>query len=159
KKFNIQAEEETKLIESFNGGLCLVFRLCATDYHRYCYIDNGSQNGNHFIEGSLYSVQPLAAENFRLYTKNRRSWTLMETENFGKVAQIEIGAFSVGGIKNHLEKASFQKGSEKGYFDLHGSTIVLLFQKDKIKLLEQIQSATEKGLEFRVKIGQHIGNK
>lgn len=159
KKFNMSDEDARKLVESFNDGLCLVFRLCATDYHRYCYIDTGSQNGNHFIEGSLYSVQPLAAENFRLYTKNRRSWTLMETENFGKVAQIEIGAFSVGGIKNHLENESFQKGSEKGYFDLHGSTIVLLFQKDKIKLLEQIQNATKDGLEYRVKIGQHIGNK
>ena len=66
ERFGTSQEETTKL---FKGGLCLVFRLCATDYHRYCYVDNGSQNGNHFIQGSLYSVQPLAAENFRLYTK------------------------------------------------------------------------------------------
>ena len=156
ERFGTSQEETTKL---FKGGLCLVFRLCATDYHRYCYVDNGSQNGNHFIQGSLYSVQPLAAENFRLYTKNRRSWTIMDTENFGKIAQVEVGAFSVGGIKNNLETGSFKKGDEKGYFDLHGSTIVLLLQKDKVHVLEEIKKVTATGQEYRVKIGQCVGEK
>ena len=156
ERFGTSQEETTEL---FKGGLCLVFRLCATDYHRYCYVDNGSQNGNHFIQGSLYSVQPLAAENFRLYTKNRRSWTIMDTENFGKIAQVEVGAFSVGGIKNNLETGSFKKGDEKGYFDLHGSTIVLLLQKDKVQLLEEIKKVTATGQEYRVKIGQCVGEK
>ena len=156
KRFGASKEETTEL---FKGGLCLVFRLCATDYHRYCYIDSGSQNGNHFIQGSLYSVQPLAAENFRLYTKNRRSWTILSTENFGKVAQIEVGAFSVGGIKNRDGEISFKKGEEKGYFDLHGSTIVLLLQKDSVKILDEIKKVTDTGSEYRVKIGQHVGTK
>ena len=147
------AQETTEL---FKGGLCLVFRLCATDYHRYCYVDSGSQNGNHFIQGSLYSVQPLADENLRLYTKNRRSWTILNTEHFGKIAQIEVGAFSVGGIKNHINEGSFKKGDEKGYFDLHGSTIVLLLQKDSIKLRDEIIKATSSGSEYRVKIGEWV---
>ena len=136
-----------------------MFRLCATDYHRYCYVDSGTQNGNHFIQGSLYSVQPLAAENFRLYTKNRRSWTIMDTQNFGKIAQIEVGAFSVGGIQNCIETGSFKKGDEKGFFDLHGSTIVLLLQKDNVKLLKEIQEITSAGTEYRVKIGQTVAVK
>lgn len=156
ESFGMNKEDTTEL---FSGGLCLVFRLCATDYHRYCYVDSGSQNGNHFIQGSLYSVQPLAAENFRIYTKNRRSWTILETENFGKIAQIEVGAFSVGGIKNNIECGNFNKGDEKGYFDLHGSTIVLLVQKNKIKLLEEIIKITSLGQEYRVKIGQFIAEK
>ena len=151
--------KEDETIQPFIGGLCLVFRLCATDYHRYCYVDSGSQNGNHFIQGSLYSVQPVAAENFRLYTKNRRSWTIMDTENFGKIAQIEVGAFSVGGIQNHIETGTFKKGEEKGYFDLHGSTIVLLLQKDRIKLLDEIKKVTDTGKEYRVKIGDFIAEK
>ncbi|WP_294431853.1 phosphatidylserine decarboxylase [uncultured Treponema sp.] len=155
-RFGMSKEETT---EAFKGGLCLVFRLCATDYHRYCYVDSGSQNGNHFIQGSLYSVQPLAAENFRLYTKNRRSWTIMNTENFGKIAQIEVGAFSVGGIQNRIEEGSFKKGEEKGYFDLHGSTIVLLLQKDQVKILDEIKAITDSGSEYRVKIGQTVGLK
>jgi len=156
ERFDMTKKDTTEL---FKGGLCLIFRLCATDYHRYCYIDNGTQNGNHFIQGSLYSVQPLAAENFRLYTKNRRSWTILDTENFGKIAQIEVGAFSVGGIKNNIEIGSFKKGEEKGYFDLHGSTIVLLLQKDKVRILEEIKKITGTGIEHRVKIGEHVAEK
>ncbi len=149
--------ENDSFTETFRGGDCLVFRLCASDYHRYCYIDDGEQRGNHFIEGSLYSVQPAACENFRVYTKNRRNWAILKTNNFGTVAQIEIGAFSVGGIKNHYEASPFKKGEEKGYFDLHGSTIVLLFQKDKINLLPEIKKVTDSGSEYRVTIGSFIG--
>ena len=159
QKFGLSEEEGKNLLQNFNGGLCLVFRLCATDYHRYCFVDNGSQNGNHYIEGSLYSVQPLVAEKFRLYTKNRRSWTILDTENFGKIAQIEIGAFSVGGIKNHFEEANFKKGDEKGYFDLHGSTIVLLMQKNSVKIRDEIKKITDSGEEYRVKIGQFVAEK
>ncbi len=145
--------------EKFKGGDCLSFRLAATDYHRYCYIDEGSLEKNHFIKGTLYSVQPVCAENFRIYTKNRRSWTILHTKNFGDIAQIEVGAFSVGGIKNHHENYSFKKGEEKGYFDLHGSTIVLLFEKGKISLDEEILSAVKDGSEARVSYGQRIGTK
>ena len=98
----------------------------------------------------------LAAENFRLYTKNRRSWTIITSENFGKIAQIEVGAFSVGGIKNRIETGSFKKGEEKGYFDLHGSTIVLLMQKDSIKIRNEIETVASSGEEYRVKIGEYI---
>lgn len=147
--------EET--LNSFAGGDCLVFRLAATDYHRYCYIDSGSLEKNHFIKGRLYSVQPAACENYRVYTKNRRSWTILHTDHFGDVAQIEVGAFSVGGICNHHEDYRFRKGEEKGYFDLHGSTIVLLFKKGAVKLKDEILEGTKDGAEYRVKYGQIIG--
>ena len=122
-----------------------MFRLAATDYHRYCYIDSGSLEKNHFIKGRLYSVQPAACENYRVYTKNRRSWTILHTDHFGDVAQIEVGAFSVGGICNHHEDYRCRKGEEKGYFDLHGSTIVLLFKKGAVKLNDEILEGTKDG--------------
>lgn len=163
QRFGYSKDEEEALLQQFSGGLCLVFRLCATDYHRYCYIDSGTHAGkageNHFIQGSLYSVQPLAAEHFRIYTKNRRSWTIMQTAHFAHVAQIEVGAFSVGGIVNHNGGgSSFCKGDEKGYFDLHGSTIVLLLQKGAAVLSERISSACKDGSEVRVRIGECIGS-
>lgn len=151
--------QDVEVAKKFVGGDCLVFRLCATDYHRYNYIDNGTVGENHYIEGKLYSVQPVALEKYKVFTKNRRSWAILKTENFGDVAQIEVGAFSVGGIVNHHTNASFKKGEEKGYFDLHGSTIVCLFEKGKIQLLPEILSATSAGEEYRVKVGQFIGTK
>lgn len=147
----------------FVGGDCLIFRLCASDYHRYCYIDSGRHDGeegaNHFIPGKLYSVQPAACENFRVYTVNRRSWTILSTEHFGSVAQVEVGAFSVGGIVNHKSSGAFSRGEEKGYFDLHGSTIVMLFEPNRIALLPELAAATANGAETRVRYGQHIGMK
>ncbi|MCR5723706.1 MAG: phosphatidylserine decarboxylase [Treponema sp.] len=161
ERFGLTAAETAA---RFSGGTCLVFRLCATDYHRYCYIDDGRHSGipgeNHFIPGTLYSVQPLAAEKFRIYTKNRRSWTIMHTEHFGDVAQIEVGAFSVGGIVNHKPagtETAFRKGEEKGYFDLHGSTIVLLLQKDAAVLNADVSAVCADGSEYRVRIGEKIG--
>ena len=145
--------------EKFLDGDCLIFRLCANDYHRFCYIDSGSQEENHFIRGKLYSVQPVTCENIRVYTKNRRSWTILHTAEFGDVAQIEVGAFSVGGIVNHLNGGTFTKGQEKGYFDLHGSTIVMLFEKGKISLLPELAEAVKDGREYRVLYGQQIGTK
>lgn len=143
----------------FAGGTALVFRLAATDYHRYCYIDSGTLEKNHFLKGKLYSVQPVCCRTFRVYTKNRRSWTILHTKNFGDVAQIEIGAFSVGGIKNHHENYSFSKGEEKGYFDLHGSTIVMLFKKGSIMLDKAVVEKTAGEREVCVKYGEPIGKK
>lgn len=150
-----QNEETGK---KFVGGKCLVFRLCATDYHRYIFCDNATVESNHFIKGKLYCVQPLALEKYRVFTLNRRSWNILHTENFGDVASVEIGAFSVGGIINHHENCAVKKGEEKGYFDLHGSTIALLFEKGKVQLLPEIEEGLKDG-ECRVKIGQWIANK
>lgn len=151
--------ETDEFDKTFSGGNALIFRLAATDYHRYCYIDSGSLEKNHFLKGKLYSVQPVCCRTFKVYTKNRRSWTILHTQNFGDVAQVEVGAFSVGGIKNHHENYSFSKGEEKGYFDLHGSTIVMLFRKNTIKLDEEILAQTANGKETTVKYGQPIGKK
>ncbi len=143
----------------YSGGKCLIFRLCATDYHRYCYVDDGFLDDNHFIPGKLYSVQSSACENYKVYTLNRRNWALMYTKNFGTLAQIEVGAFSVGGICNHHQGYTFKKGEEKGYFDLHGSTIVILCEKDKLKLTDEVAQGTKDGKEYRVKYGEQIGYK
>ena len=44
-----------------------------------------------------------------------------------------------------------------GYFDLAGSTIVLLFQQDRIELLQEIEAALARGEEVRVSYGEMIG--
>jgi len=150
--------QDEELAKNYVGGDCLIFRLCASDYHHYCYIDNGYQKENHFIEGTLHSVQPIACEKFPVYVKNRRSWCLLETENFGNVIQCEIGALIVGGIANEKENAPFFKGEEKGHFELAGSTIVLLFEKGKISLKKGITNTLFQNSEVKVALGEWIGN-
>ncbi len=143
----------------FSGGDCLIFRLCASDYHHYCYIDDALIGRNHYIEGKLHSVQPIACETFKVYTLNRRSWCLMETRNFGSVVQTEVGALVVGGIVNHHENCLVNRGDEKGFFDLAGSTIAMFFEKDKITLDPGIREALSGAPEVRVSIGMKIGTK
>ena len=149
--------QDEELAKKYIDGDCLIFRLCVQDYHHYCYIDNGYQGKNHFIPGQLHSVQPIACETYPVFVLNRRSWCLMETENFGPVVQCEIGALVVGGIENEKENAAFTKGTEKGHFELAGSTIILLFEKGQIELKEEILAQLSEAEEARVKLGQWIG--
>lgn len=149
--------DDPEIASTYPGGLCLIFRLTASDYHHYCYIDDGFQGENHFLPGTLHSVQPLACEQFPVYTLNRRSWSLLSTEHFGPVVQTEVGALIVGGIVNERSHAPMRKGEEMGHFELMGSTIVLFFQKDRIQLLPQIAKATAEGAEYRTIQGEWIG--
>ena len=144
------------LAKNYEGGTCLVIRLRASDYHRYCYIDDGYQSCNHIIPGLLHSVQPIACETYPVFTLNRRCWCLLATENFGPVVQTEIGALVVGGIINRNENNRFLRGSEKGHFDLAGSTIVLLFEPGRIRLRPEIKEQLDCGREVRVELGSWI---
>ena len=150
--------QDKKLAADYVEGDCLIFRLCASDYHHYCYIDNGYQGECRYIAGELHSVQPLACAVYPVYTLNRRCWSLLTTENFGPVVQTEIGALIVGGIFNAYQNKRFCKGEEKGHFELAGSTIVLLFQKNRIKLRPELAQKLAAGEEVRVQLGEWIGN-
>ncbi len=149
--------QDAKLAECYEGGVCMIFRLGAEDYHHYCYIDNGYQGEHHEIPGVLHSVQPVACQQYPVYVLNRRCWSLLITEHFGPVIQAEIGALIVGGIANHYNKIHVLKGMEKGHFELAGSTIVLLFEKGRVALLPELRQALEQHDEVRVKQGMQIG--
>ena len=148
--------QDSELAKKYDNGMCLIFRLCASDYHHYCYIDDGYQGENHFIPGQLHSVQPIACEKYPVYVKNRRSWCLLETDNFGPVVQCEIGALIVGGIVNDKENTRFSKAEEKGRFELAGSTIVLLLEKGRIDLLPAVAQGLAQESEVRVLQGQWV---
>lgn len=149
--------QDPELAKNYHNGTCLILRLCVNDYHHYCYIDNGYQGANHFIPGILHSVQPIACETVPVYALNKRNWCLLTTEHFGPVVQCEIGAMVVGGIFNRTENARFRKGSEKGHFELAGSTIVLLFEAGQMDLKADLLKKLSKNAEVQVKQGEWIG--
>lgn len=145
------------LAERYMNGTCIVIRLCASDFHHYCFIDDGWQGRNHFIPGELHSVQPYALAKYPVFALNRRSWCILDTDNFGPVAQTEIAALVVGGIVNDKENERVRRGEEKGRFELAGSTIVLMFEPDRIRLLPEFSGGTVDN-EIRVKQGMWIGS-
>lgn len=141
-------------LEQFRNGNCLIFRLSIEDYHRYCYIDKGSIEKIKEIKGKLHTVRSISSEH-KVYSQNTRTCSYLDTDNFGKVIFIEVGALLVGKINNHNQE-TYKKGEEKGYFELGGSTIIIL-TNDKIKIDSDILEHSAKGIETKVKYGERIG--
>lgn len=139
----------------FRDGLCLVFRLCVDNYHRYCYFDGGKKEDNVFIPGFLHTVRPTALESLPVFAENCREYTLMHTDNFGDAVQIEVGAMLVGKIDNYHGVHEFARGEEKGRFLYGGSTVILLLEKDKAVVDDAFK--TDSGEEIPVVMGQRIG--
>ena len=150
---------KNKKAPDFNGGVCLVFRLCVDDYHRYGYVDDGKIVENNYVPGVLHTVRPIALNRYPVFVQNSREYSVIETNNFGTIAQIEVGALMIGKIKNHQKSGLVKKGREKGMFLYGGSTIVVLLEKDKVDIDEKYFRNTANDIETKVKFGSTIGIK
>lgn len=149
--------KDNTIIQEYKNGYILVFRLCVDDYHRYSYIDNGSLIKTKQINGILHTVGPIAFKKYKVLKENQREYSIIKTDNFDTIIQMEVGALLVGKIKNY-KKATFKKGEEKGYFLFGGSTIVIMV-KDIIKIKEEILKCSIDNIEVKVKMGEKIGEK
>lgn len=164
KELTINVKNSTYSIENLikqkdktlEEGLCLVFRLQVDDYHRYHAFDNQKIINTKKIKGVLHTVNPISYDNYKVFTENQREVTKLKTENFGIVYQVEVGALNVGKIHNNKKK-SLEKYEEKGYFTFGGSTIILLFQKDKIKIDKDIIFASKQNMETKINYQDVIG--
>lgn len=147
--------EDEELARSYEGGLCLIFRLAPDDYHRYAFPDRGTAEDTREIKGVLHSVNPLAGT-LGVYRRNTRHYTILHTEHFGEMIQMEVGAMLVGRISNHGHR-SFRKLEEKGYFEYGGSTVILLCKKGSVQIDKDILDYSAKGIETKVRLGERIG--
>ncbi len=135
--------------EEFAGGKALVFRLCVDDYHRYCFPCDGQILYLLNIKGKLHTVRPIALEKYPVFIQNARDVSLIKTDKFGTIAQVEVGALMIGRIENHKAGGPVEKGMEKGMFHYGGSTIVILTKKGVINIPEHDE-------EIKVKYGERI---
>ncbi|MDO4521644.1 MAG: phosphatidylserine decarboxylase [Eubacteriales bacterium] len=147
---------DEELARRYEGGTCLVFRLCVNHYHRYAYVDDGRKTENVHIAGRLHTVRPIALRQVPVFTENAREYTLIHTDHFGDVVQMEVGAMLVGRICNHMGAGIVRRGGEKGYFQYGGSTVILLLQKEKARFSKKLYQATADEIEIPVKMGQRI---
>lgn len=165
KKFKIKNSYYTvesllqnrELANDFAGGTIVIIRLSVDNYHRYCYVDDANKERNHFIHGKLYTVNPVILDHVNIYKENSRSYCELDTKNFGKVIQMEVGALMVGKINNYHKTAVVKRGQEKGKFEFGGSTVVLLLQRDQVVIDEDILINSMEGYETIVKMGEKIG--
>jgi phosphatidylserine decarboxylase len=147
--------DDAETARLFVGGLCLVFRLAVQDCHRYSYVDDGVTVSSRRIAGALHTVSAASAK-YRIYRENKRDWDLLRTERFGDMIQMEVGAMLVGRIRNH-GKSEFSRGEEKGWFELGGSTIVLLIKKGVVTIDDDILEWSSRGIEVRARLHEQVG--
>lgn len=149
---------DDELAESFEGGYCLVYRLCVNHYHRYGYFETGVKGQDVVIPGVYHTVRPIALEAGPVFVQNSRQYTVIDTKRFGKCVQMEVGAMLVGRIVNDCPNESqVTRGSEKGHFEYGGSTIIVLVPKGDYKINKDLLDASSKGEETPVVMGQAIG--
>lgn len=151
--------KDAEILKKYENGCCLIFRLCPTDYHRFHFIDSGTCEPVKKIDGFYYSVNPIALNKInRIFCENKREWSVFHSDNFKDVLYVEVGATCVGSIiQTYSPNTPVIKGTEKGYFKFGGSTVVLFFEKDTIKIDDDILSQSKLGFETKVKFGEQIG--
>ena len=152
---------DDSIAEKYSNGICIILRLCPTDYHRFHFVDSGIPTKSTEIKGHYYSVNPIALNNIpKLFCENKREWSILHSDNFGDVLTIEVGATCVGSIiQTYSPDKTVKKGDEKGYFKFGGSTTILFLEKDTVKIDSDILEQSKIGFECKVNCGEHIGVK
>lgn len=146
-----------ELARDFARGPLLLARLCPVDYHRFHYPDDGRVLESYRAHGAYHSVNPVALKaKSDVLATNERHVTILDTENFGKLAYVEVGAMCVGKIVQSHEGVTFRRGQEKGYFLFGGSTVVVLGQPGRWKPDAEILEQTARQRETLVRLGEAI---
>lgn len=148
-----------ELADKYHEGSLVIARLCPTDYHRFHFPFHCTPKETLLIEGSLYSVNPLALrQKIDILTSNKKMITSVDSQQFGEVLYIEVGATAVGSIKQTFAPGKMvSKGDEKGYFEFGGSTVILLFEKDRIQFDQDLIESSKMSLEIKATFGESLG--
>jgi phosphatidylserine decarboxylase len=149
---------DSSLAREFAHGSMVVVRLAPVDYHRFHFPVDGVLLYEKKVGGTYYSVNPLALRRkVKLLCENERAYTVISSDRFGKMVMAEVGATMVGSIVQTVRGSQVVKGEEKGYFKFGGSTVVLIFKKDVVRIDPDLLLNTVNGLETAVRMGEHIG--
>jgi phosphatidylserine decarboxylase len=157
--------------EPFNNGLFTTIYLSPKDYHRLHMPLTGTLKEMVHIPGRLFSVNTATTESVPgLFARNERVAAIFDTEA-GPMALVLVGAIFVSSIEtvwhgvvspptissvqswNYADNAPVLKiGEEMGRFNM-GSTIIVLFGKDKVQWSSDFKAGK------LVKLGEMIGTR
>lgn len=159
-QFNVSSFlKDEMLSEKYTEGSLVVNRLAPNDYHRFHFPISGSISNSTIIEGDYYSVNPIALrEMVEILCMNKREYVVISNPTFGAVVMAEVGATMVGSIIQTYKGNTAKKGAEKGFFEFGGSTVVLIFEPDKINIDQDLLDNTKQGLETKVEVGERIAS-
>lgn len=138
-------------LEKYLGGKYLVLYLSPSHYHRIHAPISGSVTKRWTLGkksypvnkwGMKYGKEPLA--------KNYRTITELQNEA-GCMTMVKVGAMFINSIVITDDSQQLEKGQEFSYFSF-GSTVVLLFERDRFQLVEKISIPAD------VRVGETIGH-
>ncbi len=159
-----------RLSRLFQNGVYCTLYLSPGDYHRIHIPAKARPQEMIYVPGRLFSVNPTTTRLVsRVYARNERVVTVFKSEA-GPMAVVMVGAFFVGSLETtwqgmitpspEFKKIEtwrtpevvpvLEKGEEMGRFNL-GSTVILLFEADRVSWLPEIQPGT------KVQMGQALG--
>jgi phosphatidylserine decarboxylase len=151
----------------FEGGSFATIYLAPFNYHRVHMPLKGRLRETVYVPGRLFSVNAVTASLVpRLFARNERVLTWFDT-SFGEFALILVGALNVGSIATVWagditpapqrvvtplppQDVRLDKGEELGRFNM-GSTVILLFQKDRARWHDDLRAGAA------VRLGQSLG--
>lgn len=160
--FNLQQLlGDQELARRYDKGSVFITRLYLSDYHHFHFPDSGTPGSARSVDGGYYAVSPYARRTLvPFYTENHRMVSQLDSDNFGQVTIVEIGAFTVGSIKQAYEAGKpVDKATRKGAFELGGSTVVLLFEPGRIVFDDDLLDNTANEIETYLKLGDSIGRR
>ncbi len=143
----------------FDGGTIVTSRLYLNDYHHFHFPDSGVAQKPQSIPGRYFAVSPYAREwKVPFCSENHRVVTLLDSDHFGTIAIVEIGAFTVGSIRQcFCPGVHVTKGERKGLFELGGSLVVLVFERGAVQIDDDLHNNSQAGIETLVRMGEGIG--
>jgi len=163
KNFSITSlVDDEHLATLFADGPIASFRLSPQDYHRYHSPVTGTVKWWKQISGEYYNVDPLnLRSHIDVLTVNARCCVCFETERYGNVLFVAIGATDVGTVNfnNEIKVIGnrIHKGDEIGRFEFGGSSIIVAFEKGRIDLDEDLLEHSKKGVMVDVEVGMSLG--
>lgn len=139
----------------------VVSRLGLADYHHFHFPDSGVPAAARTIDGRLHAGGPYARHRLvPFFTENHRMVTPFASDHFGTLLLVEVGALTVGSIRQRFEPGTkVGRGDPKGFFELGGSTLVLLFQEGTIVLDPDLLRMTAGGIETHLRLGEALGRR
>jgi phosphatidylserine decarboxylase len=148
-----------EIAADFEQGSLIISRLCPVDYHRFHYPSSGKATAPTLIKGGLSSVNPIALRrDLSIFWQNKRNLSYIETGGFGRIASFEVGATCVGSMTYRQSLPSFvEKGEEKGFFSFGGSSVLTLFEPNRILLAEDLLEHSAQNRELYARMGEPMG--
>jgi phosphatidylserine decarboxylase len=137
-----------------SGGALGIFRLAPQDYHRFHIPVDGVMRQPKTIQGEYYTVNPMAIRSaLDVYGENVRVLVPIDTQEFGRVMVICVGAMMVGStVITRQEGEEVKRAEELGYFKFGGSTIVLLFEAGRMVFDDDLVDNSNTALETLVSL-------